>query len=86
MHDREVAPFTFQSSPKLNSIIFKSLKCDLCPFITYRNSKLKQHVDRAHNKMRPKKALKCPKCPRSFWERRPYNKHLLDEHDMLPKK
>ena len=63
-----------------------SYKCDQCDFTTFQSSKLKQHIDRQHNKVRPKKALKCPKCPRSFFERRPYNRHLLDEHDILPKK
>ena len=63
-----------------------SYKCDLCSFTTFQSSKLKQHIDRQHNKVRPKKVIQCPHCPRSFYERRPFNRHLLDEHDILPKK
>ena len=64
-----------------------NIKCDLCPFKTYRQSILKQHIRRRHDKLRKVYEIKCPDpdCEKLFKEKRYLRKHLLDVHGIIYK-
>ena len=63
-----------------------NIKCDLCPFKTYRDSILKSHMKQRHSDQKPTRSYACTECDnKKFTDKRYLKKHLLDKHGILYK-